>query len=181
YISPHLHQIFSDQEKSDIFCHYLSHLHDKPLDSSDPLELFGALVQAFYRAAINPDPNKAISTNQIIENPELVSFMRNEIGMFKHEQAMVAKALHMQSTLRKKDDFERRGERRQMAVLQTEAFPLALQFASRDYSLSGEKWLFWTQHYEKSRDKIQIAQKRVRRKKKRTSSYKSKTSRTGSE
>lgn len=84
--------------------------------------------------------------------------------MFKSEQSLVAKALHMQSILRKKTDFERRGERRQLAVLQNEAFPLALQFASRDYSLSGENWLFWAQHYEHSLEKIVEAQSKNRRK-----------------
>jgi poly(A) polymerase len=163
YMSPHLHEVFSQKESADLFCHYLSHIHDKPIDQSDPVQLFGALVQAYYRATINPDPNRTISTNQILENPDMISFMRGEIGMFKQEQAMVAKALHMQSILRKRADFERRGERRQMAVLQTEAFHLALQFSSREYSLSGEDWLYWAQNFEKSRDKIGEAQIKSRR------------------
>ncbi|MBK9041275.1 MAG: poly(A) polymerase [Bdellovibrionales bacterium] len=163
YMSPHLHEVFSHKESADLFCHYLSHIHDKPIDQSDPVQLFGALVQAYYRATINPDPNRTISTNQILENPDMISLMRGEVGMFKQEQGMVAKALHMQSILRKRADFERRGERRQMAVLQTEAFHLALQFSSREYSLSGEDWLYWAQNFEKSRDKIGEAQIKSRR------------------
>jgi poly(A) polymerase len=53
YISPHLHEVFFHKESADLFCHYLSHIHDKPIDQSDPVQLFGALVQAYYRATID--------------------------------------------------------------------------------------------------------------------------------
>ena len=172
YISPHLHEVFSDKEKTEIFSHYLCNFHEKPLDLQDPLQLFGSLVLAYFRTMISPDPTKSVSTNQILDNPDMMALMKDELGMFKLEQARVAKALHMQSTLRKRSEFERRGEKRQLAVLQTEAFPLALQFASRDYSLSGEDWLFWAQHYEQSHEKIQQAQIQSRRNQRRTNKRK---------
>ncbi|MCC7405746.1 MAG: CCA tRNA nucleotidyltransferase [Bdellovibrionales bacterium] len=167
YVAPHLHEALSSKEQTELFTHYLSHFHDKPLDHADPLQLFGALVLAYFRTVVSPDPEKSVSTNQILENPEVLTLMRDELGMFKSEQAMVAKALHMQNTLRRRADFQRRGEKRQLAVLQTEAFPLALQFACRDYSLSGEDWLFWAEQYESSQEKIREAQARSRQRQRR--------------
>ncbi|MCB0365963.1 MAG: CCA tRNA nucleotidyltransferase [Bdellovibrionaceae bacterium] len=168
YIAPHLHEVLADKNKAEMFTHLVSRFHEKPLDHKDPLQLFGALILAYYRTMFNADPEQAVSTNQILDNPDMLALMRDELGMFKMEQAMVAKALHMQSTLRKRSEFENRGEKRQLAVLQTEAFPLALQFASRDYSLSGEDWLFWAQHYEQSQEKIAAAQAKSRRTRRRT-------------
>ncbi|MCB0385528.1 MAG: CCA tRNA nucleotidyltransferase, partial [Bdellovibrionales bacterium] len=168
FIAPHLHEVLGDKNKAEIFTHLLSRFHEKPLEHKDPLQLFGALILAYYRTMFNPDPEQAVSTNQILENPDMLALMRDELGMFKMEQAMVARALHMQSTLRKRSEFEKRGEKRQLAVLQTEAFPLALQFASRDYSLSGEDWLFWAQNYEKAHEKIKAAQAKSRRTRRRT-------------
>jgi len=154
YTLPHLHEVFSDKDTAYLFTHYLNHFHEKPLDLQNPVELFGTLMLAYYRTMINNDPFKPVSPSHILDNSDMMSLMKDELGMFKFEQIMLAKALHMQSSLRKLSEFEHRGKQRQLALLQAEAFPLALQFANRDYSLSGEGWLFWSQQYEKFHNKI---------------------------
>ncbi len=165
YVSPHLNALLSQSDQRELFCYYLNHFHDHLIDDTDPIQLFGALVQAYYRAKINSDPYRIISTNQIIEDPQMIQFMRNEMGIFKTEQALIARALHMQSTLRKRENFELRGERRQLAVLQAEAFPLALQMALRDYCLSPSHLLYWIHQYETHREKISSSLSIKRRKK----------------
>ena len=74
--------------------------------------------------------------------------MRDELGMFKFEQALVLKALHMQPLLARRKEFQKRGERRQAALLRNPGFPLALKWCERDWALGSEDLLFWNENYE---------------------------------
>jgi hypothetical protein len=67
--------------------------------------------------------------------------------MFKFEQALVLKALHMQPLLARRKEFQRRGERRQAALIRNPGFPLALSWCERDRCLTGEDMLFWSENY----------------------------------
>jgi len=82
-----------------------------------------------------------------MDHPVLVPWMRDELGIFKFEQALILKALHMQPLLARRKEFQRRGERRQAALLRNPGFPLALQWCRRDWALGGEDLLFWTENY----------------------------------
>lgn len=157
HISPQLHKVFENAEQREMFSGYLSRIHEFGLNVENPAELFGFLIQAFVRARIEPDPLKAVRSRVFMEHDELIRLMRDELGMFKSEQGMVARALHLQSVLTLKTDFERRGSRRKMAVLSNEGFPLALKFSLRDLSLSPSDWHFWHQQYWDSFESLQIA------------------------
>jgi len=113
----------------------------------EPAELFAFLVHAFYRAFVQPDPNH-IRSKDILEHEDLCLWMREELGMFKSEMALAAKALHFEGILDRIEDFDRKGERRQMAQLSHEAFPLALFFGERDFKLDSGGAAYWREKFE---------------------------------
>jgi poly(A) polymerase len=148
-ISPILVRTLESHEGVQDFFELLRTTHDRGIDKSNPLELFGSLVHAFVRAFLMPDPHEALKTKDLMEHPVLVPWMRDELGMFKFEQALVLKALHMQPLLARRKEFQKRGERRQYAILKNPGFPLALQWCERDWALGSEDLLYWNESYEK--------------------------------
>ena len=147
FLCPTLNSTFEDPDKLSGLLHNLSNMRTIWLDSGSPLELFGHLVLYYLLAEKIFDPNQPIKANDILEHPKVSLLMKEELGMFKYEQAIVAKAIHMQSVLQKRIDFERKGHRRQMAVLKNEAFPLALKYAIENQTLDGSDLNFWLKSY----------------------------------
>lgn len=145
-IAPHLHEVFENEDQAEVFLTHLRQIHNYTLHKHEPAELFALLVLGYVRAVIQPNVlSEALRARDWEEHPKLLPLMRDELGMFKFEQAMIAKALHMQSTLQRVDDFARRGMRRQLAVLRNEAFHMALLLAERDYAMTSKDILFWRQ------------------------------------
>jgi poly(A) polymerase len=147
-ISPTLSEKLETHENAGDFLAQLRTLHDMHLDKSNPLELFGALVHAFVRAFLIADPHENLKNKDLMEHPVLIPWMRDELGMFKFEQALALKALHMQPLLIRRKEFQRRGERRQAALLKNPGFPLTLKWCERDCALSCEDLLFWKSHFD---------------------------------
>lgn len=147
-VSPTLASHLASSDQAEEFLSQLRGLHDLKIDKSNALDLFGALVHAFVRAFVMPDPHETLKNKDLLEHPVLIPWMRDELGMFKFEQALVLKALHMQPLLIRRKDFQRRGERRQAALLKNPSFPLTLKWCERDCALNGEDLLFWKSHFE---------------------------------
>ncbi len=114
-----------------------------------PSELFGLLVLAFVRAFVQNDPDSGAGAKgrNILEDERLQKWMRDELGMFKLEMTLAGKALHVETLLARRKEFQRKGERRQRALLVNEAFPMALRFAQQDYFLSCEDLHYWQQQF----------------------------------
>src|SRR5262249_22161058 len=91
------------------------------------------------------------------------TWMREELGMFKFEQALTLKAFHVETLLAKRREFQKRGERRQKALITNEAFPLALRFARADFYLSAEDLLYWQERRAQLEGDIPSPQARRRR------------------
>lgn len=145
-IAPRLHEVFENPEQAEIFQAHLRQINCYTMFKHEPAELFALVVLAYVRAAIQPDVMaQPLRARDWEEHPKLLPLMRDELGMFKFEQALISKALHMQSTLQRVDDFARRGMRRQLAVLRNEAFHMALLLAERDYAMTSKEILFWRQ------------------------------------
>lgn len=145
FISPTMLHYLENQptEARESFWTLLRHMHDGNIDKQSPAELFGFLVHAFIRSFIQHDPTQHLRQKELEDHPELSKWMRDELGMFKTEQAGVLKSIQMQSLLTKRAEFEKRGDRRQNAIFQSEAFPMALKIAEKDFLLSHEDLLFW--------------------------------------
>lgn len=147
YVSPSLDRILSNPEKAEFF---LKHLHEvKYNDKASPLELFGALAHVYLRTEIEPDPHVELRTHDLLENKKLISWMRDEMGIFKSEQALIARAINLSNLLRRRKDFERRGDNRKRAVINNTAFDIALQMAKHDLTLSPSDIQFWHETAER--------------------------------
>ncbi len=155
FAAPTLDKVYESDESLEIFTRYLQATHDKALDRNSPVELFGILVLAYIRARISKNPEKPLKSKDLLEHPELSLLMKDELGMFKYEQSLVTKAIQLQATLARRPEFERKGERRQMAVLKNESLPLAMKIAGRDFTLSTGDWHFWLNRYWEALPKIQ--------------------------
>ncbi|MGE3973870.1 MAG: poly(A) polymerase [Bdellovibrionales bacterium] len=155
YLSPTFAKVYKTQESSEIFDSYLEQILDLAVNEDHPSELFSALLISYYRAMHDQHPGEAIEPNQILNDEQLKILFRDELGMSNMEQRYFARALHIQSLLRSVHKFKNRGERRQMAVLAQEAFPMALLLCRLDHTLSGSDLLFWEQAYKKALPQIQ--------------------------
>ncbi len=143
HILPTLNEWMKDPEFEKTFLFHLREYHDRAVDKSSPLELFGLFLFAVLRAQMGENFTDLTKWKEYTASDAWLKFMRDELGLFKNEQALALKAMHMQSLLARRVDFEKRGDRRRMAMLRTEAFWLALRMAERDYHLSGMDLYFW--------------------------------------
>lgn len=145
-ILPGLHNVFADPVKSEVFEIHLSRLETAGLDKKDPVELFSGFMMAFMKAQYGEDP---WNHDELAEDPRLGQFMREEIGIFKQESLIFFKALHMMQGLHKIENYSRKGERRQAAFVNGDAFALALKLSHLDLSLSASQRHFWIQQLAK--------------------------------
>jgi poly(A) polymerase len=150
HLSPTFAKVFEHDDSSEIFDRYLGQTQEMALNEDQPTELFSALLLSYYRAMHQQDPGGPTELDQISEDELLKKFFRDELGMSNVEQRFFAKAMHLQSLLRSVDKFRNRGEKRQMAVLAQEAFPMALRLSRLDHGLTGSDLLFWEQAYKKA-------------------------------
>lgn len=166
-LSPHLHQVFENSDSSEIFLTHLRHIHDFAVDKQNPAELFALLVLAYVRAVIQPDVTLPLKASEWEEHPLLMPLMKDELGIFKFEQLLIAKALHMQGTLQRVDDFIRRGTRRQLAVVRNEAFGLALTLAERDFALPAKDVVAWREVLDRASNQLATYPDNSRRRRRR--------------
>lgn len=145
-ILPGLQSVFMDPAKMEVFEIHLARINQVGINKQDPLELFAAFMFSFMKAQYGED---TWNYDQIHNDPKLAYFMREEMGIFKQEAALLLKALHLMTGLRKIDNYSRKGERRQMAFIANDAFGLALKLSMMDFSLSASEVHYWLQQVEK--------------------------------
>ncbi len=142
-ICPTLNKVYLDPQQIKEFDSYFHRIHQHVSDPADPIYLFGYLVFCYFRTLKVPSIETPLRAMEILDDSELKSLMRDELGLFKYEQQIFAQALQLQSSIRKVEDFRRRGERRRMTIINHPAFPLALMMSQADYSLSPSQLFFW--------------------------------------
>ncbi|MBX3021035.1 MAG: poly(A) polymerase [Bdellovibrionales bacterium] len=138
-----------EHENGDVFLQLLRQIGQTDKTGLSPADWFGLLVHAYVRAFMQTDPGANTRAREVLDNEGFQKWMRDELGMFKFEQALAVKALHVESLLSRRKEFQKKGERRQRALLTNDAFPMALRFAGRDYCLSCEDHLYWNEKYER--------------------------------
>lgn len=143
---PGLEKIFENPEKLAIFEVYLSRIDISGIDKANPIELFAGFMLAYCKAHYG---EIAITEELVANDEELLQFMRDELGVFKLEMTIFFKALHIMAGLHKIETYSRKGERRKLAYVLNESFPLAIKLATIDYSLGGQELSFWIQEIEK--------------------------------
>lgn len=162
YLSPTLAAAF-DTDACDALMENLRQIGQTDKADLSPADLFCLLVHAYVRAVIQEDPTAGPRMRETLEHEGFQKWMREELGMFKFEQALAVKALHVEPLLARRKEFQRKGERRQRALLSNDAFPMALRFAGRDYCLSCEDLLYWNQKYERLKSENPLARTRHKR------------------
>lgn len=147
-LSPTLARLFENPERLEVFEDYMSAFFRLVIDIQDPAELFAGLVHCYYKAAHSLDPNHMESAADWITEPEIKTFLRDELGMSNHEQSIAAHSIAMQGILQQTERYQKRGQRRLQGILKHASFPLALRFAREDLLLSGQDLAFWEGAYE---------------------------------
>jgi poly(A) polymerase len=148
-LAPRLHTLMSAPGRGETFMQYLGALETWRLNTDDPLELFGALMLAYVRSSLQVEKIEDLRPRDLEDHPEIIPLMREELGMFKHEQSLVLRALLLPPTLAKAEEFQRRSERRRLAVLRNEAFGLGYLMARHDYMLSAQDLKYWEEEHQK--------------------------------
>jgi len=139
-ILPSLKPIFEDHGRREIFLHYLHRLEEICHDSSQPIEIYTPVVLAYQRA-MDGHPEAEELLNRL---------MKDELMMFKSEQAIVLGGLELLANLEDIDSFKRRGYRRQQAFLKHESLHLALRVAKVEHHLPTATYWFWHDQLHKS-------------------------------
>ena len=170
-IAPQIHKAMNNEH----FIHELRNFHVCYIDKNSPLILFGQFVHAYYRCFMQARDDCATHANEILGNEKLSAIMQQELGMFKYEQSLIAKSIQMQALLARRKQLEKRGEGRLLPLVQSEAYPLAVNFAKTSLNISPQDLLFWENFYELHRNTIveRIQKHRLRRPHKHTSRGKS--------
>lgn len=152
YVLPTFHKLFADVAKKELFFAHFRSFRKLADDSPDTVHLFGWLLFSYFRTILE-EPT-AEETDQLAQDEDVRRLMREELGMFNHEQSAVSRALEIIPYLGRWQDFKRRGPRRQFAMLKNEGFPLALQMAEVDYLYGPEVIHFWREAYHAAREEI---------------------------
>lgn len=139
HILPSLKPVFEDTQRREMFLHYLHRLEEICVDSSQTIEIYTPVVLAYQRA-MEGHPEADHLLNRL---------MKDELMMFKAEQAIVMGCLELLSSLEEIDSFKRRGHRRQMAFLKNESLPLALRVAKVEHHLTPQAYWFWQEQLTK--------------------------------
>jgi poly(A) polymerase len=134
---------FSQLKEADDFLERFKKLKGmSPTDWSPP-ELFAMLTNALYRSFFCNDLKHPVKGHELMEHEVLGRIMRDELGVFKLESHVILGALHVQSLLLKRSEFESRGPRRREAILNSESFPLALDLLAREGDAPADVVKYW--------------------------------------
>lgn len=130
---PGLVPIFSDPEKFETFRFYLQNLDKFCENPQSPPELLTPLILGFLRSMDQNNETESI----------LSKLMKDELMIFKSEQAAIFGGIDMINNLSSVEAFKKRGLRRQQAFLQNENLPIALRIAKADFLLKPSLLQFW--------------------------------------
>jgi poly(A) polymerase len=154
HVVPTLHSLLLDPERRELFFHHFHSHESVVVDPADPSQLFAWLVYAMLRTA-QETPSSERSEPLTVEDEIFQKLMRDELGMFKLEQASLTKAIDLVHILHRTDDFQRRGERRQLAIMRNDGFQLSLRIAEADRLLSGPQMMFWLEAWKRLSPELQ--------------------------
>jgi poly(A) polymerase len=165
YVIPTLHNLLSHPVRQDLFFQHFELYSAIVKDPADTSQLFGWLVFAMLQAAIEGPSEREEKIT--IEDEIFQRLMRDELGMYKFEQTALTKSIELLPTLARTEEFKRRGERRQLALMKNEGFKLALRLAEADLLITPEQFGFWRTAYFKLADEIYALEADAKSKKRR--------------
>lgn len=149
---PELNEVYEQDAPLDIFEEKLHRLESRLIDNTDTSLLLGTLIVALMRArSKNPDSDEIIHFSSS-EYEKMENFAKKELGIFNWEWARLHKAISLQKTLAKPEDFMRKGQRRKQALVTSEDFPLAVDLGFIDAHLDPDILEFWDDQLSLARE-----------------------------
>jgi poly(A) polymerase len=139
-ILPSLVPVFEDRARYDIFHAHLLRLKELVLDDSQTAQLYLAFIYA-YISAMEGHPQFQTLLGKLL---------REELMVFKTEQAAVFGAFQLVDSFAAIEAYKRKGPRRQKSFLLHESFMLGLRLAKFDHLISPSQWLFWNEEIRKN-------------------------------
>lgn len=143
-VLPTFHQLFQDEQKREDFLSSVRRIRFSGFDLNDSTELFSAVLHAFLQAE-NPS---GFDVSKVMEDEKFQNFCK-EIGVFKAELGTYEQATQFIGSLKKRDSYLKKGERRQRSVIFHPTFLLSLKLAHFIHSISGSEFVFWVSEHEK--------------------------------
>jgi poly(A) polymerase len=155
YLIPTLDGMLQEPVARDSFFLHFAQLESCVKDPANPVDCFARLIAAMLKACedfkLQADTEASTPPEWYISNESnrFEILLQDELGLFRYEQAHFSKAMSLQSTLARAEEFKRKGERRQLAVMRDESFDLALRLAKVFLNLTAEDIGFWNQAQSK--------------------------------
>lgn len=143
-VLPTFHQLFQDEHKREDFLSSIRRMKFAGFDLSDNTELFSAVMHAFLHA----EYPAGFEISKLLEEEKFSNFCK-EIGVFKAEFGTYEQAVQFIASLKKRDSYLKKGERRQKSVIFHATFLLSLKLAHFVHAISGSEFVFWVSEREK--------------------------------
>ncbi len=144
-VLPTFHRLFLDEHKRENFLSSIRRINQVGFDLSDSTELFSAVLHAYLQA----DYPEGFDINQLAEDEKFLDFCKDELGIFKAEIGNYFQAAQFIGTLKKKDIYLKKGERRQKSIIFHQTFSLSLKLAFFIHEISSSEFLFWAGEHER--------------------------------
>ena len=144
---PSLHDLFLDSEALGNFRLILSRIPNSGFNYAETGDVFSALMfaVAFAKSGGN------IQSHSADFESNYLSFMKDELGMFKTEIAQFTHSIELMESTQNYEGFLKRGRRRQEGFLKNESLPTALKFGLLDQSLNSVALHFWIHQFNQSK------------------------------
>jgi poly(A) polymerase len=144
-VLPTFHNLFQDEQKREDFLSSIRKLKFVGFDLNDTTELFSAVLHAYLQA----EYPTGFDINKISEDEKFLNFCKDELGVFKAELGTYVQATQFISSLKKRDSYKKKGERRQKSVVFHATFLLSLKLAHFVHDISASEFVFWVGEREK--------------------------------
>ena len=171
-IAPNIHNAINNE----YFIDELRNFHVRYIDKNSPLVLFSQFIHAYYRCLMQTPDDYIAHAHELLEDEKLSAIMRDELGMFRYEQSLTAKSIQIQTMLARRGQLEKKGQQRQLAIVHSESYPLAVNFAKVSLNIAPGDLIFWENLYElhhRDATSERAPKRRHRRQPKRSSNKKS--------
>ncbi len=137
-ILPSLHQVMSDPKGQTLLHEYLKRTHDFCKNHQLVFELMIPFVLALAHYW-EKEPNR---------EQKLEAFLREEIGLFKSEIAIIFKIIELKDLLMNHQAFQKKGYRRQTNFMNQENLDIAFELAQFEKVLNSEQLSFWKNQFK---------------------------------
>jgi poly(A) polymerase len=145
WVLPTLQRVVSDAPSCTAWLRAFDLLQTLGFSDGDVVELYINLIGSLLLAPELSEDAVLTPLGRLSDpDPAAIElFLKDELGAFRHESAAVLKCLELLQTLSRTEEMQKRGERRQAALVKPSVFPLALKLAQAAVMLTPAELNFW--------------------------------------